>query len=119
MAELLIKAKEPWNNEDVQAPSNRTRLGDIIVVKPDGWVWGKEEKLPNYVVIKLPGISIEIVKQYEESLEDATHEIVLKRRKFMVSPTLISNMVSFNQSVVTIQAENINNFMANIIVKVS
>ena len=50
MAELLIKAEEPW-----KITEEGSRKGDVIVVRPDGWEWGKEECLPRFVVVKVPG----------------------------------------------------------------
>jgi hypothetical protein len=42
---------------------SRTQVGDVIVVRPDGWEWGTRECLPEYVVIKLPGVSEEDAKK--------------------------------------------------------
>ena len=69
MAQLLIKALEPWNNDNPQAPPERSRLGDIIVVRPDDHVWGREECLPRFIVVQLPGISYDDAKHLEENLQ--------------------------------------------------
>lgn len=62
-AELLVQAKD--------SPFEKgAKKGDVIVVRPDGWGWGKEECLPNYVVIKLEGVPVEDVKHYEEQLTE-------------------------------------------------
>ena len=65
MAELLVKAKphwkDSWNQTKINSLSEnekrhynaRSQIGDIIVVKQDGWNWGKEERLPNFIVIKI------------------------------------------------------------------
>lgn len=50
MAELLIKAQEPW-----QITDKGSRKGDVIVVRTDGWQWGNEECLPNFIVVKVDG----------------------------------------------------------------
>jgi hypothetical protein len=77
MAEMLVLAKEPWNNdidtskmdaEELTSFSARFRKGDIIVVRPDGWKWGKEECLPNFVVIKISD-KYEEAKMYESPSE--------------------------------------------------
>lgn len=93
MAELLIKALEPWNNDhdpikmsedDLKKFKRRLRKGDIIVVRPDGWPWGKEECLPNFVVVKTPE-SYEGAKKYEQNLTDISiqeNPIPLKSRKY-------------------------------------
>jgi len=70
-AELLVTMRTDSN------------YGDIIVVKPDGWKWGKSEQPPQYVVFKLPGISEKDAKKYEESLVDENGEMV-KSRKYSI-----------------------------------
>ncbi|MFA6100393.1 MAG: hypothetical protein WC750_06030 [Patescibacteria group bacterium] len=80
MAELLIKAKKHWMDEFTQKqiddlPVNakesynaRTQIGDVIVVKPDGWPWGNEECLPTFLVIKLPGVAVSDVEYLTQEL---------------------------------------------------
>lgn len=80
MAELLVRAQAHWmdslKQEDIdkmtpeqkQSYEARSQVGDIIVVRPDGWQWGKCECLPDYVVIKRPDLKIEDAKVYEEQL---------------------------------------------------
>jgi hypothetical protein len=86
MAELLVKAKKHWMDDFTQAQIDelsagqkesflaRSQIGDIVVVRPDGWEWGREECLPNFVVIKLPGVSIEEAKVYEQNLTGEKEE---------------------------------------------
>jgi hypothetical protein len=87
MAELLIKAREPWNNDistlkmtedEKRSFDSRTRKGDIIVVRPDGWQWGKLECLPDYVVVKTKD-SYDDAKKYEEPLTEEKEVTVDKR----------------------------------------
>ena len=80
MAELLIKAQDPWRVTDTG-----TRKGDIIVVCPDGWKWGREECLPHFVVVKTEE-TFEEAKKYEDSLteEKDGEMVVLKVRKHHV-----------------------------------
>lgn len=113
MAELLVRAKPHWMDDlkpgevnklspqDLQSYNARTQIGDIIVVRPDGWEWGREECLPNFIVVKLPTISIDTVKKYEETLMNADH-IMLKRRKHRIPQSWVENYKTLNQSVVTI-----------------
>ncbi len=107
MAELLIKAKPHWMDnfmqtevdkmtlEEKQSYEARSQIGDIIVVRPDGWQWGKEECLPNFVVIQVPDMTLEEAKIYEESLYEeiiATEEKspkMLKVRKYNVEKAII------------------------------
>jgi hypothetical protein len=73
MAELLIKAVESWTHdkdtskmtaEELVSHESRSRKGDVVVVRPDGWQWGREECLPNFIVVKVPG-TMEENKFYE------------------------------------------------------
>jgi uncharacterized protein YlzI (FlbEa/FlbD family) len=66
MAELLIKAKEPW-----QITDSGSRKGDIILVRPDGWKWGKCECLPDFIVVTVEGKANDL-KDYESSLTEQT-----------------------------------------------
>lgn len=96
MAELLVKAQEPWNNdidtskmskEELIAWNARSRKGDIIVVRPDGWKWGRCECPPDFVVVKLPNVKAEDVAHYEQSLYDTTipeKPVMLKVRKHAI-----------------------------------
>ena len=71
MAELLIQAKPHWMDNFTQAQIDalddgakvsrnaRIQLGDIVVIRPNGWEWGREETLPNYYIVKAPNISVE------------------------------------------------------------
>lgn len=80
MAELLVLAKNHWQDslskEDIDKMTNRQKAdfearyqyGDIIVVRPDGWKWGTKECLPDFVIVKIPGVSVPDTKHLEESL---------------------------------------------------
>ena len=81
-AELLVKAEDAWGDD----PS-RSRKGDIIVVRPDGWKWGKEECLPRFIVIKVPNVKAEDLKYLEQPLmdnKDPENPVTLKRRQYSV-----------------------------------
>lgn len=95
MSELLIKAVEPWNNDantskmskdELQMFNSRSRKGDIIVVRPDGWNWGKCECLPDFIVVKVDGKE-EDFKYLEQPLTDDTipeKSVMLKVRKYSI-----------------------------------
>jgi len=110
MAEILVKALEPWNNDNQDAPSERSRLGDIIVVRPDGHVWGNEECLPRFIVVKITNLSYDDAKHLEESLmlDDGLDEHgVMKRkmakvRKWKVPSSYMTTAINAGNSVVTI-----------------
>ena len=80
MAELLVRAKGHWRDSttqqeiDAMTPeqlknfNSRSQIGDIIVVREDGWTWGKEECLPRFIVVKITNLSYDDAKHLEESL---------------------------------------------------
>jgi len=107
MAELLVKAQEPWNNDidtskmrknELTQFNARSRKGDIIVIRPDGWKWGREECLPRFIVVKAPGLDIKDAVKfesavYEESIdEDGNPKFkLLKRRKYAFDSFLLNS----------------------------
>ena len=128
MAQFLIKALEPWNNDDPQAPSERSRLGDIIVVRPDDHVWGNEECLPRFIVVKITNMTYDDAKNLEESLmvDDGLDEHgIMKRkmakvRKWQVPQAYMLNAIQKGDSVVEITLTNKQQaFIANLIEKTS
>ena len=117
MAEILIRAKSHWMDdfsqaqidamsvEERQARDSRIQIGDIVVVRPNGWTWGKEECLPTFIVVKLPDVTVEAVKAWEEALMDNTdpeHPVLLKRRKHRVPTNYMNTAIANGKSVITI-----------------
>lgn len=76
MAEILIYAKvhwmetataeqkAKWDDRRWAAYERRLVKGNPIIVKPDGWKWGKRECPPDFVVLKIPGLSVEEADKY-------------------------------------------------------
>ena len=128
MAELLVKAQEPWNNDLPNAPSERSRLGDIIVVRPDSHVWGNEECLPRFIVVKVTNMTYDDAKHLEESLmvDDGLDEHgIMKRkmakvRKWQVPQAYMLDAIHDGNSVIEITLTNKQQaFIANLIEKTS
>ena len=132
MAELLVRAKPHWKDSftqkevdklsegELQSYKARSQIGDIIVVKPDGWKWGKEECLPNFIVIKVPYLEYKDAKKYEESLVDETDPekpTLLKHRKHQIPLTVVENAKQLLQTDVSISKLQKDTFISNIIVK--
>jgi len=118
MAELLVKAQEAWNHEadtkkmtddEIKAWNARSRKGDVIVVRPDGWAWGREECPPRFVVIKIPGVKVEDVKHYEEQLievDDVNYKAeMFKTRKHAVDVATVEDCLKQADGVKEISAE--------------
>jgi hypothetical protein len=86
MAELLVKASGHWMDKLTQADVDkmdeselrsykaRSQKGDVVVVRPDGWPWGKEECLPNFIVVKVPDMTDAEAKAYESPLTETVIE---------------------------------------------
>lgn len=58
MAEFLIKAVDATQSDPTKDAAGCYKRGDIVVVKPDGWEWGAEERLPRFVQVKVSGLSV-------------------------------------------------------------
>lgn len=133
--ELLCKAQEPWNNEadtsnmtieEKESFDSRSRKGDVIVVRPDGWEWGREECLPRFIVVKITNLSYEDAKHFEESLmvSDGVDEHgnpktkMAKVRKWQVPNKYMTDAISAGKSVITITlSAKQTQFIANLIEK--
>ena len=108
MAELLVRVKSHYlddlspeevakmTKEQLQSYNARSQIGDIIVVRPDGWEWGRCECLPDYLVLKTKE-TYEVAKKYEGSLSEQvldkdgkTQSIMLKVRKYNISLAEVS-----------------------------
>jgi hypothetical protein len=85
-AEFLVKADANWqdslpqvavnamNTSDKASYGARYEKGDIVAIRADGWKWGKEECLPKFVVVKVPGLSVtDAEAQYDGSLTDQSN----------------------------------------------
>jgi hypothetical protein len=97
---------------------SRSQIGDIVVIRPDGWQWGREECLPNFIVVKVPDMTIEEAKKYEEPLNEMVTEKapdgkdmqvarLIKFRKHIMDKVVVDNVkltassaVQFNKSTV-------------------
>lgn len=73
VAEFLIKARDPIDPPADQKQRDRGyKMGDIVVVMPDGHEWGREERLPKFVVVKVVGMSVDFARKYVETYETNT-----------------------------------------------
>lgn len=64
MAEVLIKAISASHSDPVKDLRGCYKRGDIVVIMPDGHSWGAMEGLPNFVVVKIPGVSHTAAQKY-------------------------------------------------------
>jgi hypothetical protein len=59
VAEILIKMIDHVH-PDPEVDPMCFKIGDVVAVFPDGWVWGREETLPKFLVAKFPGIDVSV-----------------------------------------------------------
>ncbi|MCP4126928.1 MAG: hypothetical protein GY753_07690 [Gammaproteobacteria bacterium] len=58
MAELLIKAVDYAHADPEKDRCGAYKRGDVVVVMPDGHVWGGAEGLPKFLRVSLPGVTV-------------------------------------------------------------
>lgn len=117
-AEFLVRAKGHWKDEWTQQQVNalstqdrktyeaRSQREDIVVVRPDGWQWGSKECLPDFVVIKVPGMTMAAASQYEGPL--ILDGRLKKAKKWHVRKQDIDDAIANNQSVITMTESDFN-----------
>lgn len=126
MAEFLIKAKDhplDWLSfEDYsKLPEHRkdgfharSQKGDIVVVRRNGWRWGRCEGLPWYVVVKVPEIKLEDVLDFDDPLVEGVviagfpvgagiGTKVLRAKRWCVSKVVVDEWVSSGSGVVVLR----------------
>jgi len=64
MAEILIRAKNNVHSDPDKDRRGCYKRGMPVVVMPDGHQWGLLERLPDFVVIKVPMVSADRVEKY-------------------------------------------------------
>ena len=92
MAELLIKAVDATHIDPRKDLAGCYKRGDVVVVKPDGHVWGKEEGLPKFVIVKIPGVTEAQAQKYlGPEVNALALEETLTRRLWRVNVDMIPN----------------------------
>jgi len=85
MAEFLVMAKSNTHSDPNKDQTGCYKRGDIVVVKPDGHEWGKLEGLPNFVVIKVPGLNHEVATKYlDPEIDPLDNFKRTSRRKYRI-----------------------------------
>jgi hypothetical protein len=79
MAEFLVKAADAAHADPVKDARGCYKRGDMVVVMPDGHPWGREEGLPKFVVVKIPGLDAGVARRFVESEIDANGEVTRRR----------------------------------------
>jgi hypothetical protein len=88
------------SEQELQSFNARSQIGDVIVVRPDGWKWGSCECLPDFVVVKVKG-TMEENKHLEESLTETqvdptdalkTTSVMIKHRKNAITKESVDSV---------------------------
>ena len=116
MAEFLIKAISVIHDDPEKDKRGCYKRGDIVVVMPDGHIWGREETLPKFVVVKIPGLTVETAQKYTDPAYVLGNEEfgVAERRKWRVLvdsiPNNIKNQLLTNGQV-TVTLNQVRNYI--------
>ena len=73
MAEIIVKAVDATHADPVKDRRGCYKCGYPVAVYPDGTRWGAEERLPKFVTIKIPGVSMDhptLLKYVQSQLAD-------------------------------------------------
>lgn len=58
MCEMLVRVVDKTNSDPL-LDAKCTKRGDVIVIQPDGWVWGSAELTnPHWRIVKIPGLTV-------------------------------------------------------------
>jgi hypothetical protein len=79
MAEILVKAIDATHSNPAKDLRGSYKRGMPVVVMPDGHPWGGQERLPLFVVIKVPLVPVSAVLKYIEQYNDAEGAPIRRR----------------------------------------
>lgn len=127
MAEILIKARNATNPDPEVDRQGCYKRGDPVVVREDGHVWGAKEGLPNFVVVKIPGVAAAKIEALLEAQteDDAGNPLqdetglprVFRRRRWRVLvdgvPSTIRNKLLTTGSV-TVTPTQVRNYVRRV-----
>lgn len=91
MAELLIKALSA-TSADPQKDAALYKQGDVVVIMPDGHVWGSKETLPDFWRVRVAGVSPEDFAQALTRTGNRRRDFQFDRAQ--LPPTLRTQLVT-------------------------
>ena len=103
MAQLLIQTKNHWMDEvppivkltwtqdQLDEYNARNVRGDIVVVKDDNHIWGDSEGLPDYIVVKVVGVTEQDAKKYENVQESGGK--ILRSRQYKIPESVVNQIM--------------------------
>ena len=72
MAQILVMAIDKTHADPTKDRRGCYKRGYPVVVMPDSHTWGREECPPTFVLIKIPGASVDKVRKYLEPEREGT-----------------------------------------------
>ncbi len=108
--EIAIRAKTHWmdtvntmgwSQNQLDEKARVTQKGSPILLRPDGFIWGSAEKLPDYIIIKLPGVSKSQVKKYVNRLYGSDSITVIKERPFKIPEVWVDSIANYYGGIIT------------------
>jgi hypothetical protein len=92
MCEILVKAIDHVHPDPDKDRRGAYKQGMPVVVMDDGHVWGAEEGLPKFWIIKLPGVPKEDFEPYVQP--EMVGEDIYRRREydFMLAGPIINQL---------------------------
>jgi hypothetical protein len=119
MAEVLLRAIDNDGPEEAMY-----KTGDAVVVRPDGWSWGRMEIHPvdlggEFWLIRLPGVDPAVIEPYlepdieiweDEGLPDAPdlHHMHFRRKYNFNFPAPLRNLLNSGPQTFNVTADLLN-----------
>ncbi len=75
------------------------KQGDIVVVKPAGFLWGKAERMPLFLRVDVTDMSMYEAECLADSLVSVDGTLLARRKFFCAQNIKMENQAAFNQCV--------------------
>ena len=105
--ELVMRVSDkPWYNPDTnKAARGQSVAGMIIDIGPDGRDWGTDVRQPQYIIIKLPGVTnTALLGKYIAEDTDGTNIVRCRRWKYQLTNMPAVSRRIFTNDSITIRA---------------
>lgn len=103
MAEFLIKAIDAHHPDSKIDLAGCYKTGDVILAQPDGWSWGKEECLPKFIILKVPGMTVESAQEYLKSYTELEPNDLVEEVKVRRAQKINMSSLGIKDSIAEIQ----------------
>ena len=127
MCELLIFIRNNTHADPEKDRRGCYKRGMIVGVQSDGHVWGSKETLPDFVIVKIPGVAVAAAEELlEHQIEDDTgvptldgdgKPVVFRRRRWRAVVDPIPNAIKntlLTTGTVTVTVNQIKNYLQRV-----